>query len=201
MRLSSRCAVVLLSLLSSVGAIGQEGALTLPRDISQLVDRADVIVHGTVMAATVEPHPELKNLTTVLVTLDVGETIKGGQKKTLQFRQYLWDARSAVALAGYRKGDEVLLLLNPVSRYGLTSPVGMEQGRFRISYNSAGQALATNGRNNVGLFQGTATQARRRSLILSARSNATLKAPGTGPVPLADLLEIIRGFSNAKPTN
>ncbi len=67
-------------------------------------------------------------------------------------------------VAGYRKGQELLLLMNGSSRYGLTSPVGLEQGRFRIQRDRSGREVATNGAGNLRLFErlrDAAGQARR----------------------------------------
>ena len=121
-----------------------------------------------------EPHPQFPNLMTVVVTLDVQETLKGAPQKSIQFRQYIWDVRDRRDAAGYRKGEELLLMLVPTSTYGLTSPAGLEQGRFRIVRDSNGNATALNGRGNAGLFQQTAVRARAQGISLSARQSAVL---------------------------
>ena len=47
----------------------QRGAITLPRNIIQLTDRAAMIVHGRVVYAHVEPHPRYHNLDSIIVTM------------------------------------------------------------------------------------------------------------------------------------
>lgn len=186
-----------LGLLSATAA-GQRGALTAPRGLDQLSREAQVIVHGYVTSAKVEPHPQLKNLMTVVISLQVEDTLKGPARKSLQFRQYIWDLRDQLDGASYAKGQEWLLLLGPVSPYGLTSPVGLEQGRFRILRDASGQATAVNGRGNVGLFQATAQRAQAQGMKLSPRVSALTRQTGAAPVPLSDLKDAIRAFAGAK---
>src|SRR5262250_2509151 len=54
----------------------QTSARTLARSIDQLIEESDVIVHGSVVSSKIEPHPQLKNLMTVVVTMNVKETYK-----------------------------------------------------------------------------------------------------------------------------
>lgn len=179
-------------------AQAQRGALTHARALDQLTDEADVIVRGHVISANVEPHPQFSNLMTVLVSLHVEETLKGSPRESLQFRQYIWDLRDQLDAARYRKGQELLLLLGPASRYGLTSPVGLEQGRFRIQRDAKGTAVAINGRANHELFHSTEARARARGIKLSARQTALLRQTKPGPVSLPDLEGAIRLFVEAK---
>jgi hypothetical protein len=172
--------------------------MTSPQSIDQLSQEAALIVHGYVVSAKVEPHPQLHNLMTVLVTMNVQETLKGTAQKSIQFRQYIWDMRDQLDAAQYGKNEELLLLLGPVSQYGLRSPVGLEQGRFRITRDPSGNANAVNGRGNRNLFDTTAQRAAARGIKLSARTTALLRHPAPGPVSLADLEDTIRGFSGSK---
>ena len=176
----------------------QRGALTVARGLDQLTQESELIVHGSVKSAKVEPHPQFPNLMTVLVSFDVQDTLKGSAKKSIEFRQYVWDIRDQQDKAGYRKGEELLLLLGPVSKYGLTSPVGLEQGRFRVLRDSSGQANAVNGRGNAGLFQQTEGRAQARGIKLSARQSALLRQQQPGPVALSDLKDAIRTFARAQ---
>ena len=104
------------------------------------------------MSAKIEPVPNLPNLRSVAVTMSVTKMIKGKPAPTLTFRQFLWDAHDTSVFAFYKQSGELLLFLNPVSSYGLTSPVGLEQGRFRILRDSKGGQYVVNGRGNLGLF-------------------------------------------------
>jgi hypothetical protein len=186
---------LLVTLAVPPAAHAQRGALTESRALDQLTQEAALIVHASVKSATAEPHPQFQHLMTVVVTLEVQETLKGSAQKSLQFRQYIWDLRDRRDAAGYRKGDELLLMLGPTSKYGLTSPAGLEQGRFRIVRDSNGDATAINGRGNAGLFQQTAVRARSQGIKLSARQSAVLSQSQAGPLALSDLKDAIRAFA------
>jgi hypothetical protein len=177
-----------------MGSYAQRGARTLPRGLDQLTQEADVILHGSVVSTKVEPHPQLKNLMTVVVSMKVSETLKGTPRKSFVFRQYIWDLRDQADAAQYYKGQELLLCMGPVSDYGLSSPVGLEQGRFRILRNAKGELTAVNGRGNAGLFDKVAERAQSRGMKLPARVNALVSKPQTGPIPLAVLKDAIRSF-------
>jgi hypothetical protein len=194
MRLAS--ALLLPAVLGS-SLFAQTSALTVPRNIAQLTQQAAEIVLGRVVAVRVEPHPQLSNLTTVVVTLGIEKSLKGNHSSSLTFRQFVWDIRDKQNAAGYRKGQELLLLLNPTSMYGLTSPVGMSQGRFQISRDAQGNLTAINGFGNVGLFANVASQTKRAGLRLSPSAATVVNQHRNGPVSLGDLEEVITLFAGA----
>jgi hypothetical protein len=68
-------------------------ALTIPTNVCQLDWQAASIVRGRVIAVQVEPHPELSNLTTVVVGLRVEENLKGTSE--LIMRCGFWMTRNA----------------------------------------------------------------------------------------------------------
>ena len=185
-------------MLLSCSAPAQRGALTTSRSIDQLTQEAALIVHGHVISAKVEPHPQLHNLITVFVTMKVEETLKGTPSKSVQFRQYIWDIRDQIDAARYGKGEDLLLMLGPVSQYGLTSPVGLQQGRFQITRNNKGETMAVNGSGNLRLFEATEQRAQVRGVKLSQRVTTMVRQSRPGPVPLADLEDAIRTFARAK---
>jgi hypothetical protein len=175
--------LLLLLLLLCSAAYPQGGANTAPADLDTLVHDAQIIVRGQVTSAKVEPHPQFSNLQTVVVTLTVNRMLKGEVASSITFRQYLWDARELPVFGGYKGAGEVLLFLNPVSPYGLTSPVGLEQGRFRILRDAKGNRYALNGRGNLGLFNQVESKATSRGLIFSKSVKDMLVKP-SGQVPL-----------------
>ncbi len=185
-------AIFLLVLCLAVPAFSQRGAITAPVSLDQMSRRADRIVHGSVVSARVEPHPQLTNLSTIVITMQVQDTLKGKAATTLTFRQFIWDLRDKQDAAHYLKGQELLLFLNPVSEYGLTSPVGLEQGRFRITRDRTGKAYATNGRDNAGLFSGTEQRARAQHMKLSTKATTVVQQTNPGPIPLDDMKQTIR---------
>lgn len=189
--------LVLLAVVISSTALAQRAALTVSSPLDRLTREAHVIVRGRVTSIRVEPHPELTNLMTLVVSLNVEETLKGPAQRTLEFRQYIWDIRDQRNAAGYMKGQELLLMLGPVSQYGFTSPVGLEQGRFRV-VREKGQITAVNGRGNLGLFQSVEQRARAERIALSAKTVSLLRRQQPGPVPLTELQDAIRTFARSK---
>ena len=194
----SICTVVLLVLFGATPSLAQRGAITVPRNLGELTDQAATILRGTVVNVRVEPLPELSNLWTVVVTMNVREVLKGKADSTFTFRQFIWDIRDRYDAAGYRKGQDLLLLLNPLTRFGLSSPAGLEQGRFSILRDRQGQELAVNAHGNAGLFRDLASQMRAKGVQLSPRLSALIAAAQTGPVPLDDLRELIRRWNGVK---
>lgn len=188
------CALLFAASLAAAPALAQRGAMTVPRNLDQLTDRASDIVRGTVVEARVEKHPELSNLDTVVVTLRLRETLKGSAQGTYTFRQYIWDIRDRYDAAGYRKGQEYVLLMNAPSRYGLTSPAGMEQGRFRIQRDRSGREMAINGTGNLRLFDGLDDDDKLSAPLTAKQASLVAKHRG-GPIQLAELTVMIRAFA------
>jgi hypothetical protein len=173
-------------------ASAQIHASVAPANLNHLVENAQTIVRGYVLSVSVEPHPEFANLQTVAVTFAVSEVLKGQSDATLRFRQLNIDARD-VPGPGYHKAEELLLFLNPVSPYGLTSPVGLEQGRFRILRDKKGNKLAVNGYNNIGLFSDVANKSRAAGVVFSARAQAMLAA-SSGTVSVDSFEDAVRSL-------
>ena len=184
-------------LAACLPCVGQRSALSLHQNIAELTQQASTIVRGQVISAKVEPHPELTNLTTLVVTMRVTSTLKGQAASTFSFRQFIWDIRDKYEFGGYHKGQQILILLNPVSSYGLTSPAGMEQGRFLITKDEHGNSLASNGFANVGLFSDVETKAVSAKVKLSVASIMLARQHVRGPVALDQLETIIRQFAGA----
>ena len=184
--------LLLVMLTLAAPAWAQRGALTIPRNLDQLTDRSAVIVLGTVISAHVEQHPDFSGLDTVVVELRVKETLKGQAGGTFTFREYIWDIRDVSNAAGYRKGQDLLLLMIAPSEYGLSSPAGLEQGRFRILRDSTGREFAVNGHSNIQLFDGISAQLEKQGITLSPRSASLVQKHSKGPVELRDLTALIR---------
>lgn len=193
MRVRLQLTVLLLAALTLVApASAQQGALTIPRNLDQLTERAAVIVRGNVISARMEKHPELSNLDTVIVTLRVQETLKGQAGDTFTFRQYVWDLRDRMSAVGYEKGQDVLLMMIAPSRYGLSSPAGLEQGRFRIQRDGSGREYAVNSHNNLRLFDGVGAELEKEGITPSPATASLLAKHRSGPVELRELTALIR---------
>ena len=197
-RILKHCLLVSAACLAMSPAVAQRGAMTVPRNLEQMVAGSADIVRGTVLSARVEKHPELANLNTLVVPLKVSEALKGGAQDTYTFRQYLWDVRDVRDAAGYYKGQEYVLLMNAPSRYGLTSPSGMEQGKFRVTRDARGQAVAVNGRGNALLMRGVAAELAKSGAALSQDASNLVAKHQQGPIPADDLVRLIRELARGR---
>ncbi len=193
-----RSLVLLLACIVAAPVWAQRGALTVPRNLNQLTDRAADIVRGTVVSARVEKHPELTNLDTVVVTLRVRETLKGQAQGTFTFRQYIWDIRDKSDAAGYAKGQDMLLLLVAPSAYGLSSPAGMDQGRFRIERDRSGREMALNGTGNARLFEGLSAVAEKEGVVFSSKQMSLVAKHRKGAVEVRELTTLIRDLARSE---
>ena len=126
------------------------------------------------------------------MTLKVRDTLKGGAQGTYTFRQYIWDLRDVRDAAGYHKGQEYVLLMNAPSRYGLTSPAGMEQGKFRVLRDASGRQVAVNGRGNAFLMRGVAAELAKSGAALTRDASSLVAKHQRGPIPVDDLVRLIR---------
>jgi len=185
------------ALLAASSAHAQRGAMTAQRNLDQLTDRAAHILRGTVLSARVEKHPQYGNLDTVVVSLRVREAIKGNPGNEFTFRQYVWDVRDRMDAAGYRKGQDLLLLMRAPSRYGLSSPVGLEQGRFRIERDPGGREMAANGRGNFKLFAAMQAVVDKEAIALTPRQASLVAKHQAGPVAARELIDLIRKLANS----
>jgi hypothetical protein len=196
----------LVPLLVAISSLAQRGAVVHPADLADLTNRAQTIVRGRVVSARLEPHPQFKNLQTVVLTLAVKEAYKGNPGSTMTIRQFVWDIRDKMDSMGYRKGQEYILFLNPTTRYGLTSTTGLDQGRFRISTDSAGNEVVANSAGNYGLlgesnsveWAAKPSSGTVESNTAQPRSTATSVALPTGTIPVTHFVKAIKSYVSSK---
>lgn len=172
--------------------------------LGEIVDRADRIVRGTVIAAdetTISAGGG--RLPVVVYRIRVGEVLKGAAPDGEIIEVSLLSPRKMAAprnratsllrdLPEFRVGQEYLLALTRPSAIGLSTTVGLGQGLFQLR-GGQGREEAVNQLNNAGLFDG--------SLAIAGAPNARTAAPaaspagagrGAGPMPYADLANEIR---------
>ena len=167
--------------------------------LPELSQRAPIIVQGRVVEARYEGHPDYPNLSTVLVTLQVERTLHGGAAERLTFREFLPGLQARMGKRGYLVGQRLLLFLAEPSRYGLSSPIGGEQGRFHIWRDQRGNELVENEFRNAGLFKNLAEAATRAGVSLSPQQ-ARLAGVARGPVPLEELVSVVKQFASVAGT-
>jgi len=176
----------------------QSNAVTLPRNLEQLVSESDSIVQGRVTSVSLEPHPQLSKLLMVVVTVQVEETLKGQNASTYTFHQAVIDKRDQQQKMGYHAGQHLLLAMIRPSAYGLNSPAGVQQGRFEISSGPDGKARAINGFANAGLFRGMDSQLKAVRSQLSPKTVEMFDQQKSGPLALEDLKTLIRTLTLEK---
>lgn len=153
-----------LALIAGMSLLAPQAALAtqLPtQNLAQLIGRADLIVNGQVTAVK-------DGIQDGLPYTEITLKVSSSAKKTLApqsaytFRQYgllrarkLDDGRYLLpakieGMPNWQVGEKVMAFMNkPAARSGFSTPVGLAQGKLTITGNKA-----TNGFNNVGLFEG-----------------------------------------------
>lgn len=163
-------------------------------NLAYLARRADIIVQGRVVAARYESHPDYPNVPTVLVTLRVEQMLRGPRSEFLSFREFLPPRSAQIGKRGYQVGQRLLLFLPSPSRYGLSSPIGREQGRFHILRDAQGRDRIENEFGNAGLFKSVPEAAEQAGARLAEEELRTTSVK-RGPVPLEDFVSLVRTLS------
>ncbi len=158
-----RIFLVLLTLLSALAqALPSWGGefLTLTFNLEQMCERADRIFVGKVMSVQEEYISAAGGTLPVTVySFEVEETFKGSVGSTLMIRQvgHRSDPSSLFGkgLPVYDKGQVLMLFLHGDSQIGLTSPVGLGQGAFRVKMDGPSKVSVRNSRGNQHLLEGS----------------------------------------------
>jgi hypothetical protein len=183
-----------------------------PVNLDQMAKAAGKIVIGRCLSAT----PQSLSRETVArlrlpgtgrimeYVFSIERTLKGRKSQTIQFKQiHLLTGLNGQSLLHsmphYEVGHEYLLFLTQESEVGLCSPVGLFQGAFHLQQDKAGQVVAINGNQNVGLFPQTTPIESRLKRRLTPLEKA-YSAQGKGPLPVETLIlatrEILKAARN-----
>jgi hypothetical protein len=110
-----------------------------PMSLERVTREASRIVRATV--ADVRSGRDATGLPATWVTIETITTVKGGAGGRMVIKQYgvaapLIDGTATIiaGLRRYRVGEELVLFLRADSRLGFTSPVGLGQGVYEITY-------------------------------------------------------------------
>jgi hypothetical protein len=136
-------------------------------NFEQMTQRAARIFAGRCTGTSVVFDPLLGRDVTVS-TFRVQRAVKGVTGKTVTVR--MLDAAAVQGASGdapsgvpaFRNGEEVILFLYGESAQGLTSPVGLGQGQFRILTDKKGRKLAFNDFANRNLLKDLRPETRAR---------------------------------------
>lgn len=190
----------------------------LPCSLLDLCDRAGLIVQGRCVSVRDERDVRT-GLPIRTVRLAAQSVLKVRDrnvspallrtKRLHTFRQF--NSPSLYGCEGeppsYSPGEEVVLFLAPTSRIGLTAPIGMWQGKFRVLQTGHGRRpayLVVNARNNEnlsinaplfrtgGLTPRGVQAGRVNALRLSGWDRDILTRTASGPVDLTRFLQLVR---------
>jgi len=177
-------AVGVLLLVSALWSSPTRATQVRSIDLEEMTARAATIFSGRVVGIRHE-HDELLGIGVTFATFRVDQAVKGRLGTTVELK-FLGGGESGQGLAGmptFRVGEEVVLFLYGTSRLGLTSPVGLGQGKFTVVTDKHGRKLAINEFRNANLAGESATGGAR-----SGRSPGSLEAVGhLEPSRLLDL--------------
>lgn len=149
--------VFLASCLSFNLLATQASAFSLaPFSVQQMAQQADKIFVGTCIS--VEEHMNAYGLSVLTITFAVHEALKGNVGETVTFQQLnpvqppsanprvggLRTDISTFSLPRYESGEEAVLFLAKKGRIGLTSPLGLSQGKIPVSVSQTGQKMIKN---------------------------------------------------------
>jgi len=137
------CLAALAAVLLAISPL-QAQLMVLPVNLTYLARRAAIIVQGRVAEVRYESLPGYSNIPTVEVTLNVENMVRGPEGGTYTFREILMGPQAKTGKQGYLVGQRLFLFLPAPSQYGLSSPIGIEQGRFRIARGPSGSETVAN---------------------------------------------------------
>jgi hypothetical protein len=152
---------VLILLIAPAGA-----SLVVQLDLVSLHSRAGTLFHGRCTGR--QEFPEAKPFPYTEYTFEVIDALKGCRdgagnlQKTVTIRHAgtrtgyvrpdgLEVAPLRLGVPEHEPGEEVVLFLTPESRFGLSSPIGLAQGKFKVSRKD-GRATVKNDVGNCGLL-------------------------------------------------
>ncbi len=165
-----------------------------PVNLTYLAQRADVIVQGRITQVSHERLPGYSNIPTVKVTLEIESSFRGVAGKQYTFREIYLGLRAREGKQGYQVGQQIFLFLPTPSQYGLSSPIGLGQGRFHIAAKTAGSAMIANEQGNAGLFKNVEQDAAKAGVRLT-RSQSRLTTTKGGPVSLDEFVSLVKSLT------
>ena len=167
------------------------GAASVDRiNLFEMVRAADRIFWGRCLQTEPGREPST-GLPVTAYTFEVLRGIKGAHTgESIRFRQLSGGATGAIrGLPEFSQGQEILLFLYPDSRLGLTSPVGLAQGMFRVGKSGREGRTVLNRVGNANLLH-RASPLQIRGSTLNSQEQAALR-PGA-PISLDRFESVVR---------
>jgi len=187
----SACGVVLLALAPALAS------QVRPLNLEEMTARADRILSARCTGVKLRRDRDLDQTVTE-VTFTAHRAVKGGARGAFTIRLF-GDGDAASPREGsnraaslFRPGEEVVLFLYPDSSAGLTSPVGLGQGKFLVARSAKGDEVASNGFADGRLFRGLSREALKRIGAEAARWEKRGGGPADSLLDMAAALDSIR---------
>jgi len=157
-------------------------------NLEQMTARAATIFSGRCIAVRTEADPALGH-DVIVARFKVRRAVKGASGPIVTVRMLTGDDAGGFAdLPRFQTGEEVVLFLYGESALGLRSPVGLGQGRFRVTPDKQGRQVATNDVGNRNLLRELSPAAHRR--LAHVPENAD-PAERLGPDELLNMVEAL----------
>ena len=161
-----RKAWVIIALLVTIEFSSRaEAVMVVPFNLEELARRAEKVFVGT--CTNVSHKVNDRGIPVVEVTFVVTETIKGEVGSTVTFQQFdaqtqlpsspttandrirelpqgIFAKATLIGMPTYQPGEEVVLFLAAPGKLGLTSPIGLVQGKLPITTLASGEKMVTN---------------------------------------------------------
>jgi hypothetical protein len=116
---------------------------------------------------------------------------KGQANQQFSMRLFVDDPVDLQTNLGYKPGQDVLLFMTKPSEFGMSSPAGLDQGRFVIRRDAQGNRFATNGVNNLGLFAQIDQKAPNLKARLTPQARQVATEQKGGPISYDQLKEMV----------
>jgi hypothetical protein len=184
---------ILITIVSAVLLLGSTVTVATqvrPVNLEEMTAFAEKIFSGTCVEATVAIDPQL-GLPVTRVTFAVDRAIKGAVGEEITIRLVGNRTRSAeqnqeaAGMPLFVPGEPVVLFLYAESELGLTSPVGLGQGKFTVYTDKHGDRIALNTLRNKNLLEGLSLEAEERL------ARAAVDRDARGHLSVTNLLELV----------
>lgn len=176
-------------LLSGLAGLPAEAARVRRLGLGEMAGRADRVFVGRCVDRTSATDAAL-GIAVTTYTFAVTDPIKGVTAGRTSFRVPGTPQRPLLTgLPAFDVGEEALLLLYSPSQAGFSTPLGMDQGFFRITSPAGSPPQAVNGTGNDRLLEDIAEPITRAH---------GLRHDARGPVDLDRLVRLLRDLARVQ---
>jgi len=201
--------VSLLSLMLVVLLTGEAFALqAIKMNMERMAKQSGRIVEGVVSSSSESSiiGPGGKQVPVMEYTLSVSTSLKGKADGALVVRHIKLPGMSGFPT--YKTGEHLILFLTQESPIGLSAPVGLMQGVFRVQADKKGESVrVVNGINNAGLFEGmdnngsgkvkgikSSGMGRSKAVGQASAGGGTSLSSAEGPISYAQFISVVNSI-------